>query len=192
MLAEGLEIIRNKYGTDFSEWDFSPEFKAFRKPVKIPCQLVIRCDQWVGNFERELIGYALGILDGCQMEHDFAHAQRMLFWKEVFNKDEPIEFEDGYELLDKYLLETFQPCDDWEQITFYNVHSCGNRVHSEIKIQFASLPPIIWRSIIIPRIKEFFKKYETTLTSYAQIVDLYFDIANGENLFYIKNGEIII
>ena len=186
MLAKGLEKVRNKYGSDFAEWDFSPEFKAFRKPVKIPCTLVIECDKWVGNFDRELIAYAFGILDGCQMEIDFALKQRTLFWKEVFDK-EPIGFEDGYELLDKYLFETFQVCDDWEQITFYNVKSNEDRVHSTIKIQFTELPPIVWRSIIIPRIKKFFDVYAETLTSNAKITKLYFDCINKkENLFYIN------
>ena len=71
----------------------------------VPYQLIIGCSSWVGNFERELIGYAFGILDEVQMDIDYAQKQRELFWEEEFGKYEVIGYYDNYELKDEYLLE---------------------------------------------------------------------------------------
>jgi hypothetical protein len=193
MLAKDLEKVQNKYGTDFSEWDYSKEFDKYRN-VKAPYTLILKTDVWVGNFERELIGYAFGILDGVQMQIEYAIKERTAFWQEVFGKEEPCKYEADYELLTQYLFETFQTVDDWEQITFYNLRASRDKTHindetSELLIQFASIPPIIWRNIFIKRIKNYFEKYPD-MTKNGLIKELYFvSNENNEDLSSI-NDEI--
>lgn len=188
MLAKGLEKLVNDYGRDFSEWEYDRKLEKYRG-VKSPINLVICCDMWVGNFERELIGYVFGILDGVQQEHDFAFQERLCFAKEVFGKTTPIDpEEEEYELLDRYLFETFQSVDDWEQITFYNVETCRGNTESKIVIQFAEIPPIKWTSIFIPRIKKFFEQYASTTAKGAKITEMYFEnISKNEKIHYIKH-----
>ena len=188
MLAKGLVKIVNDYGRDFSDWEYSREFEEFRG-VKTPFQLVICCDKWVGNFERELIGYAFGVLDGVQMRGDFAFEERLRFAKEVFGRDTVIDpEEEEFELLDKYLYETFQSADDWEQITFYSVETCRNNSESMIIIQFAETPPIKWTSIFIPRIKKFFEEYASTTAKFASITEMYFeDVKKKSKNYFIEH-----
>ena len=131
------------------------------KPV-IPYTLEIECTSYWGRFEREFIGYAMGILDDVQMGINHSEEERALFWKEVFDK-EPIEFEDAaesYDLYRDYLLETFMECDDWEQLSFYYIdfdiyHKNKSNV---LKIQLAKPFSTEWEEIIIPRMKAFFDK----------------------------------
>jgi hypothetical protein len=131
------------------------------KPI-IPYTLEIECTSYWGNFEREFLGYAIGILDDCQMRLDHSEEERTMFWKEVFDK-EPIDFEEAsesYDLYRDYLLETFQVCDDWEQLTFYTIdwdiyHKNGSNV---LKIQLAKPLSRELEEIIIPRMKAFFSK----------------------------------
>ena len=85
-----------------------------------------------------------------------------MFWKEVFNKESINykEVSESYELYRDYLLETYQECDDWEQLTFYTIdwdilHKNGSNV---LKIQLAKPLSEYWESIIIPRMKDFFIK----------------------------------
>jgi hypothetical protein len=129
------------------------------KPI-IPYTLEIECNSYWGNFEREFLGYSIGILDDVQMDIDHSDEERALFWKEVFDK-EPISFKEAsesYELYRDYLLETYQECDDWEQLTFYTIdwniyHKNGSNV---LKIQLAKPLSREWEEIIIPRMKDFF------------------------------------
>jgi hypothetical protein len=93
---------------------------------------------------------------------DHSDEERALFWKEVFNK-EPISFKEAFESYDlykDYLLETFQECDDWEQLTFYyidwKVYTENDR--SVLGIQLAKPLSEHWENIIIPRMKAFFTK----------------------------------
>ena len=131
------------------------------KPI-IPYTLEIECNSYWGNFEREFLGYSIGMLDDCQMRIRHSEEERTMFWKEVFNK-EPINFREAaesYELYRDYLLETFQDCDDWEQLTFYAIdwdilHKNGSNV---LKIQLAKPLSKEWEEIIIPRMKAFFDK----------------------------------
>lgn len=135
------------------------------KPI-IPYTLEVECTSYWGNFEREFLGYAIGILDDCQMRLDHSDKERAMFWKEVFNK-EAIDFEEAsesYELYRDYLLETYQECDDWEQLTFYTIdwdiyHKNGSNV---LKIQLAKPLSKELEEIIIPRMRAFFsnKIYE--------------------------------
>ena len=151
----------------YDTYDLTPEEKkqVFNmrksKPI-IPYTLEIECSSYWGNFEREFLGYAIGILDDVQMHIDYSEEERALFWKEVYNR-EPIDFEEAtesYELYRDYLLETFQIDDDWEQLTFYTIdwnilHRNGSNV---LKIQLAKPLSREWEEIIIPRMKAFFDK----------------------------------
>ena len=131
------------------------------KPI-IPYTLEIECNSYWGNFEREFLGYSIGILDDVQMDIDHSDEERALFWKEVFDK-EPISFKEAFESYDlykDYLLETFQECDDWEQLTFYAID--WEAMHREdrevLRIQLTKPLSEYWENIIIPRMKAFFTK----------------------------------
>ena len=151
----------------YDTYDLTPEEKkqVFNmrksKPI-IPYTLEIECSSYWGSFEREFLGYAIGILDDCQMRIDHSDEERAMFWKEVFGK-ESIDFNEAfesYELYRDYLLETFQECDDWEQLTFYTIdwdiyHKNGSNV---LKIQLAKPLSREWEEVIIPRMKAFFDK----------------------------------
>ena len=160
---------RDAHPEDSTVWDVYDLSPAEKKQVYnmrkskpiIPYTLEIECSSYWGNFEREFLGYSIGILDDCQMNIDHSGAERALFWKEVFNK-EAIDFEEAsenYVLYRDYLFETFQECDDWEQLTFYTIdwdilHKNGSNV---LKIQLAKPLSREWEEIIIPRMKDFFK-----------------------------------
>jgi hypothetical protein len=161
---------RDEHPTDSSVWDTADlskeEYRQVQnmrrsKPV-IPYTLEIECTSYWGSFEREFLGYSIGILDDCQMDLDHSEEERTMFWKEVFNK-EPIKFTDeieSYELYRDYLLETFMECDDWEQLCFYYIdfdiyHKNGSNV---LKIQLAKPLSRYWEEIVIPRMKAFFDK----------------------------------
>lgn len=157
---------RDWYPEDSSVFDDSElglkerkQLKSMRKgrPI-IPYTLEIECTSYWGNFEREFLGYAIGILDDCQMRIRHSSEERAMFWKEVFNK-EPIDFRssaEAYELHREYLLETFQDCDDWEQLTFYTIDWESER--NILKIQLTKPLSAYWEEIIIPRMKAFFDK----------------------------------
>ena len=161
---------RDITGSDSSVYDIcdlSPEHQKLVKNMRnskpiIPYTLEVECTSYWGNFEREFLGYAIGILDDCQMRIDHSDEERAMFWKEVFDK-EAIDFEEAsesYELYKDFLLETFQECDDWEQLTFYTIdwnilHKNGSNV---LKIQLAKPLSKEWEEIIIPRMKVFFDK----------------------------------
>lgn len=131
------------------------------KPI-VPYTLEVECTSCWGTFEREFLGYAMGILDDCQMRLDYSHEERAMFWKEVFDR-KAINYEEAseyYELYKDYLLETYQECDDWEQLTFYTInwdiyHKNGSNV---LMIQLAKPLSRYWEEIIIPRMKAFFDK----------------------------------
>lgn len=161
---------RDEHPENSSVWDtcdLTPEEKKLvfnmrnSNPI-IPYTLEVECSSYWGNFEREFLGYAIGVLDDAQMSIDHSDEERALFWKEVFSK-ETIDFEEAsetYELYRDYLLETFQECDDWEQLTFYSIdwdilHKNGSNV---LKIQLAKPLSREWEEIIIPRMRAFFDK----------------------------------
>jgi hypothetical protein len=159
---------RDLRGQDSDVWDvcdLSEEEKKLvynmrkSKPV-IPYTLEAECTSYWGNFEREFLGYAIGILDDVQMRIDHSDKERALFWKEVYNR-EAISFEEAiesYELYKDYLLETFMECDDWEQLSFYYIdfdiyHKNDSNV---LKIQLAKPLSRELEEIIIPRMRAFF------------------------------------
>lgn len=171
MVYKPHQIIRDRLGLDSGIYDVAEQAPDLKKKIynirrshpRIPYTLEIECTSYWGNFEREFIAYSLGILDDVQMRIRHSEEELSMFWKEVFNKEEPITFEEAlesYELLRDYLFETFQDCDDWEQLTFYQIdwnimHRNGSNV---LKIQLAKPLDYYWVSIIIPRMKDFFKK----------------------------------
>ena len=70
---------RDLHKTDSNVWDMydlPPEHRKLvtnmrrSKPI-IPYTLEIECTSYWGNFEREFLGYAIGVLDDCQMRIDF-------------------------------------------------------------------------------------------------------------------------
>lgn len=161
---------RDTHKTDSSVWDMCDLPFEHKKLVKnmrkskpiIPYTLEVECTSYWGNFEREFLGYAIGILDDVQMHIDHSEEERALFWKEVFDR-EPITFKEAlesYELYKDYLLETYQECDDWEQLTFYTIdwdiyHKNGSNV---LKIQLTKPLSRELEELIIPRMRAFFSK----------------------------------
>ena len=161
---------RDQHPTDSSvldTYDLTPEenklvFNMRKSKPIIPYTLEVECSSYWGNFEREFLGYAIGILDDVQMRIDHSEEERAMFWKEVYDR-EAISFEEAnesYELYKDYLLETFMECDDWEQLTFYTIdwnilHKNGSNV---LKIQLAKPLSRELEEIIIPRMRAFFDK----------------------------------
>ena len=161
---------RDNIGLNSSVWDLEDLDSTQKKIVRnmrnsnpaIPYILEIECTSYWGNFEREFLGYSLGILDDVQMDIEHSEEERTMFWKEVFNQDNPIDFEDAlesYELLKDYLLETFLDCDDWEQLTFYTIDwkTYHDSKRNVLKIQLAKPLNDYWENIIISRMKAFFE-----------------------------------
>ncbi len=144
-------------------------------------ELIIKTNRYTGNFERELISYALGILDNVQMEMGDFHGEHEmnLFWKEEFNSGRK-DYYDDYELKDEYLMETYQDVDDWEQMTFYHITDDIN----SLAIQLVKPLNDYWEEIVIRRIKKFFEerpcRYSNTLPKDAELMDLYL-IDSNEN-----------
>ena len=129
----------------------------------IPYILEVECDSYWGNFEREFIAYSMGILDDVQMRIRHSEEYLEMFWQDVFGHSH-LDFEyalDHYVLLQDYLFETFQDCDDWEQLTFYSID--WDTMHKEkrdvLKIQLAKPLDEYWEGIIIPRMKAFFAEH---------------------------------
>lgn len=168
MVYKNHQIWRDKLGIGAGwqdipkEYHFTNHLKNLRRShPRIPYTLEIECNSYWGNFEREFIGYSMGILDDVQMDIDHSEEERAMFWEEVFNKDTPIEFDEAlksYELLRDYLFETFQDVDDWEQLTFYQID--WNVMYKEERdvliVQLAQPLSEYWENIIIPRMKDFF------------------------------------
>ena len=155
--------MRTEYCKNFprDDWDF--EYEAEKENA--PYSIVVEFNAWAGNFERELVGYSMGILDEVQMnEVGHAEKERGMFWKEVFNRDVPIEYDDEYVLKDKYLYERWEDVDDWMQATFYNVFGHSTKFFSEestsyLKIYlFEPIKPEWFEQLIINRMYDFFRK----------------------------------
>lgn len=146
-------------------------------------ELIIATNSYTGNFERELISYALGTLDVVQMEMGNFHGdyEMDLFWKEEFNSERK-DYYDDYELKDEYLMETYQDVDDWEQMTFYHIGD----VHNSLAIQLVKPLNEYWEEIVIRRIKKFFDehpcRYSWTLPKDGKLLDLYLVDTNGNRI----------
>lgn len=184
MLYNKHKIWRDTFGIGTSwqdiprEYNFTEHLRRLRRShPRIPYTLQIEVTTYWGNFEREFLGYCIGILDDVQMSINHSYEERVLFWKQEFNKD-PIKFEDAlenYELLRDYLFETFNACDDWEQLTFYNID--WDKLHKEnrnvLNVQLCKPLSDDWEKLIIPRMHKFFidRPYEY-LNKDAQLVGI--------------------
>lgn len=148
-------------------------------------ELIVKTNSYTGNFERELVSYALGTLDNVQMElGDFHGEYEMdLFWDEEFDSHRK-DYYDDYELKDEYLMETYQEVDDWEQVTFYHMAEDCN----SLAIQLVKPLNEFWEEIIIRRIKNFFDvhpcRYDWTLPKDGKLLGLYLVDSDGN---VIKN-----
>lgn len=153
-----------------------------RVEQKANYELIIVTNSYVGNFERELISYALGTLDNVQMEMGDFHGdyEMDLFWEEEFHSKRK-DYYDDYELKDGYLMETYQDVDDWEQMTFYHMAGCNN-----LAIQLFKPLNEYWEEIVIRRIKKFFEekpcRYSYTLPKDAELLDLYLVNSEGNHI----------
>lgn len=178
--------MRTEYAKNMptSEWDFKYEAESENPPYS----MVIEFNGWAGNFERELIGYSMRILDEVQM-NDVGHSEkeRAMFWKEVFGRDMPIEYEDEYILKDKYLYERWEDVDDWMQATFYNVFGYGfdpvsKETTSCMKVYlFEPIKPAWFEQLIVNRMYDFFdKKIYKYLKDGNKITSMYLTNDKGE------------
>ena len=171
MIYKPHERWRDEVGLDsgiFDTYELSDDLQELIESMrddqpKIPYTLEVECDSYWGNFEREFVAYSMGILDDVQMGIRHSEEELEMFWQDVFGRPH-LDFEyalEHYVLLQDYLFETFQECDDWEQLTFYSID--WDTAHKEkrdvLKIQLAKPLDEYWEGIIIPRMKEFFEKH---------------------------------
>jgi hypothetical protein len=145
---------------DISEDQAELVYKMRDDQPIIPYTLEVECNSYWGNFEREFIAYSMGILDDVQMRIRHSEEYLEMFWQDVFGHSH-LDFEyalEHYVLLQDYLFETFQDCDDWEQLTFYYIdwYARGRQL---LKIQLAKPFDEYWEGIIIPRMKAFFAEH---------------------------------
>ena len=195
MVYKEHEIWRDEVGLDSAVFDLSDlsedqkelVYKMQDSQPVIPYTLEIECTDYWGSFEREFIAYSLGILDDVQMDIRYAEEYLEMFWQEVFGRSH-LDFEyalEHYVLLQDYLFETFQECDDWEQLTFYSID--WSVMHKDrrdvLKIQLAKPFDEYWEGQIIPRMRAFFEQR------------VYEDINEGTKLLSIKlvdsEGKVI-
>ena len=166
MVYKEHEAWRDEVGLDsgvFDTSDLSEDqaelvYKMRDDQPVIPYTLEVECSEYWGSFEREFVAYSMGILDDVQMSIRHSEEYLEMFWQDVFGRSH-LDFEyalDHYVLLQDYLFETFQECDDWEQLTFYSI-DWNVRDRELLKIQLAKLLDEYWEGIVIPRMKEFFK-----------------------------------
>lgn len=171
MVYKEHEAWRDEVGLDsgvFDTSDLSEDqaelvYKMRDDQPVIPYTLEVECSEYWGSFEREFIAYSMGILDDVQMSIRHSEEELEMFWQEVFGHSH-LDFEyalEHYVLLQDYLFETFQECDDWEQLTFYSID--WDTMHKEkrdvLKIQLAKPLDDYWEGIIIPRMKAFFAEH---------------------------------
>lgn len=168
MIYKPHERWRDEVGLDsgiFDTYELSDDLQELIESMrddqpKIPYTLEVECDSYWGNFEREFVAYSMGILDDVQMSIRHSEEYLEMFWQEVFGRSH-LDFEyalEHYVLLQDYLFETFQECDDWEQLTFYSI-DWNVRDRELLKIQLAKPLDEYWEGIIIPRMKAFFAEH---------------------------------
>ena len=171
MIYKPHERWRDEVGLDsgiFDTYELSDDLQELIESMrddqpKIPYTLEVACDSYWGNFEREFVAYSMGILDDVQMGIRHSEEELEMFWQDVFGRSH-LDFEyalEHYVLLQDYLFETFQECDDWEQLTFYYIdwYTRHKEKRDVLKIQLAKPLDDYWEGIIIPRMKAFFEKH---------------------------------
>lgn len=168
-----------------------------KKKQIAPYRICIHTDGYTGNFERELIGFCLGVLDELTEEYlsptETRDYCKHFFYEQVMNRSEKQYYLDlsdsfnkqtGYDdimevsdhpLLKDYLLETYQNVDDWEQFTFYYIGKYFKDKDwncNSLYIQLEKPLDEIWEEIVLKRIVDFFtnseeKNYE--LLNYTEL-----------------------
>jgi hypothetical protein len=168
MIYKPHERWRDEVGLDsgiFDTYELSDDLQELIESMrddqpKIPYTLEVECDSYWGNFEREFVAYSMGILDDVQMSIRHSEEYLEMFWQDVFGRSH-LDFEyalEHYVLLQDYLFETFQECDDWEQLTFYSI-GWSVRDRELLRIQLTKPFDEYWECIIIPRMKAFFAEH---------------------------------
>jgi hypothetical protein len=168
MVYKEHEAWRDEVGLDSAVFDLSDLsddqveliYQMRDSNPDIPYTLEVECDSYWGSFEREFIAYSMGILDDVQMSIRHSEEYLEMFWQDVFGRSH-LDFEyalEHYVLLQDYLFETFQECDDWEQLTFYSI-DWNVRDRELLRIQLAKPLDEYWEGIIIPRMKAFFAEH---------------------------------
>lgn len=152
-----------------------------RKPQIAPYRICVHTTDYTGNFERELVGYALGVLDEVQEENlswdDPNDYCKHWFYQDVMKMPERLYYlklsekfkeQTGFDdlltprenpLLQEYLLETHREVDDWEQMTFYYISKYFKDKEwdcNSLYIQLDKPLSKIWEEIIIHRLFKFF------------------------------------
>lgn len=175
-------MFKDKVKEDGRYWEFgsdlTPEEKLERRALyqKPDYLLKIKTDDYAGNYERELVAYALGILSVSCM-YDYLNGDP--FYQEIFKKyfkkywkkegcrdyEEYLQKHPDAASTDKYthfyknmLHPTWQCVDDWEEETFYNIyHKDGGRTII-IQIRDAEFAGTEVGKRLLKRIRKFFKK----------------------------------
>lgn len=145
-----------------------------RVEQKANYKLVVETNTYAGNYERELIAYALGTLDSVALEEVGGFEEEIeSFWQEEF-QCEPKDSE----LKEKYLMETYQEVDDWEQLIFYRIEHQNNLI-----IQLVQPLNDFWEEIVIRRIQKFFTDRPFADACYmredAKVLGIYLTDSNG-------------
>ena len=152
------------------------------KNKSIPYKLVIICNSYVGNFERELIAYSMGVLDNVQINIGFAKEERNMFWQDVEGKDAPEDFDDYQEhstLLKEYLLETCS--DDGYNGSFQTFYAID--VNSDFVSEVDEIMGADSSAIIIDMCKPFDGKWEDIVINRMQdFANQYFRLSNGDKI----------
>lgn len=153
-----------------------------RRPQVAPYRICVHTTDYTGNFERELIGYALGVLDerteddlywndsNDYCKHWFYQdvmkmPERVFYSKLTEEYNEQTGFDDeltskDHPLLQEYLLETHREVDDWEQMTFYYIGKYFKDKEwdcNSLYIQLDKQLDEVWEEIVITRIFKFFR-----------------------------------
>lgn len=139
-------------------------FYAYKNP---PYMLTVISTGWAGDFARELIGYAFGVLDEVMMDIDYARKERDMFWQEVYHgkagNSLPVDT-DGYDL-QKYLCEM-------NDGTFYETSVVSDN-KSSLTINLSAILPEFWEKIVIGRIKKWFSDKISICKGDSEIVMLF-------------------
>lgn len=164
MIDKRCDFIDRDFSVqDIYEKGYKDEAKALKCNYIKPYTLRIKTNAYVGNFERELIAYVFGVLDGVQMRIKFAEDELKKYYQEEdefvrkhYSKDYSYDFYD-YECdnywLDKF-YEFFTDVDDWYQITFYKINEDDFRT---LDIYFNEKVTSEDYAFICKRLEKFFK-----------------------------------
>ncbi len=191
MIDKRCNFIEREFSEqDIYEDGYKEERAALKHNYIKPYTLKITTNDYVGNFERELIAYVFGVLDGVQMKIDFASKEIEKYYQEedeFVRKNYPknysndyYDYESGNYWLDKF-YEFFTAVDDWHQITFYEI-AVENRC--ALNIYFNEKPTDDDLSFIKKRVEKFF----TYVIEYANVELLSIKLVdcNENELYYTE------